>query len=300
MHNGFQISNIIENVCEHNTKSILYSPHLSVFDLFLNECDLNLYSQENASFKQKDESFITYWPSMGIYVKSYSAFVTNQPMSHVKQNPATSFHLNSIIFAHDINMLSMKKEDMYLICINSFRPNDHLIFFPNQMSGFGCNKIQRTQLTYAIPDELNIQKSDRNKIGTFCYNKNLGQDILSIIGDNVEVIKLLPTNLEKLNNELNHYKLVIEFDPFSIINLLAAIACGVVGVLVDPTGMCSQYSDVPNLYVANSVQDLQNILQNPPTFNENTPLPAKYRDFTNFKTTINNIFADNQRKAFVL
>lgn len=300
MHHGFQISNIIEQICSDNTQSVLYTPHVSIFDLMLSKCGLNLYAFENPNIASQTGSFITYLPQEKIFTRSYSSFVTNQPLAHAKQNPATQFHLNSIIFAHDTSLISMKKEDMYLVCMNSFRSNDALFFFQNQMAGFGCNRIARSQLTYSVPDELNIKNNDRNKIGTFCYNKTLGEDLLSVVGDKVEILDRIPNNFETLNDQLNEFKVIIEFDPNSIINLLCAIASGAVGIVIDPNGLCSQYSDVPNFYAVKSIQELQDMLNNPPVFNANALLPSKYRDFSRFQKMINYIFATNQRKAFVL
>lgn len=300
MHHGFQISNIIEHTCPNIEKSILYSPHMSAFDLLLSSCDLAMYAYENPSLKIGKESFITYWPNQNVYSKSYSAFVSNQPLAHAKQNPASAFHLNSIIFAHDMNLITMKKEDMYLVCMNAFRPNDYLLFFPDQMNAFGCNRINRTQIRYSIPDELQIVNQNKTKTGTFCYNKNLGEDIIGLLGEGVEIIDVLPESIDKLNQQLNDFKLLIEFDPYSMVNLLCGIACGSVGVIVDPNGACNQYNDVPNLYHARSVQDLQDILRNPPEYDTTKLLPDKYRNFAQFKTLIDNIFADNQRKAFVI
>lgn len=300
MHNGFQISNIIEQVYSDTDKCVLYTPHVSIFDLVLHKCGLNLYAFENPNIQKQTGSFITYMPEQDMFIRSYSSFVTNQPLAHAKQSPATAFHLNSIIFAHDTNLISMKKEDMYLVCMNSFRPNDTLFFFPNQMGGFGCNRIVRSPLTYAIPDELQIKNNSRTKIGTFCYNKTLGEDLLSIIGNEIEVINVMPNNFETLNDQLNEFKLMIEFDPNSMINLLCAIASGAVGVIIDPNGLTSQYSDVPNLYTVKSIQDLQDLLKNPPVFNADALLPSKYRDFSQFQKMISYVFAMNQRKAFVL
>lgn len=278
-------------------------PHYSIFDLLLSCCDitLNTIDENTKNLVNVSNTKFTQWKQNQLF-KSCSSYIINSPMGHIKNNNSLAFHLNTIMFAHDTNLLSLKKEDSFLLCANSIKDNDTLVYFNDNMKFYQCDKIEKIKLDYSIPNELTDNNQDKNGVAIFCYNKTIGQDLISSLElDNIVKITKLPDNIDSLNKELNQYKIFIEFDPFSIINALCAIACGGISIVMDPNKLLSQYSNINNLYIVHSIDELQNIMKTNLKFNtDQDKLETKYRNFTNFTETVMDILKNNQRKAFLL
>ena len=303
MHIAYQLSNILESVATVQDTEIgaLYLCHNSIFDIFLSYCniDLNSYDPNNKKFLDGNK-IISSWSTDSI-IKPYSAHIVNSPLNYLKNNNSLHFHLNSVVFAHDVNLLSIKKEDAFLLCNNAFRPNDTMVYFNSIMSNYNCPKITSVKCSYSVPNELVDTEKEKNGSAIFCYNKTLGQDLLVNIGQGADQLFSLPNSIEELNEVLNKYELFIELDPGSIINCLAAIACGGVAIILDPNNVLLEYKNIPNLYIVNSLPELaETISQKPKRVSETTLFDSRFRNFDNFKETIIAIIKTSQRKAFVL
>lgn len=302
MYPGFCISNVLESV--NSNTNILYQPHYSLFDVAMTDLGLDLCSfDENAqNFFNKDSSLIRY-NQESLYYKSYSVYITNNPLLSIKNNITTPMHLNTIMLCHDIKILGLKREDIFLICNNTIKSNDCLHYFPDQMSSFNCSKIVSNHMKYSIPNELQIDNNPNNRtdIGMMCYNKHMDKDYLKNIAgiDSINLQKI-PSSIKDVNVILNKFKTVVELDPGSVINALWSIACGCVAIIMDVNDSLSQYRNIPNLYIANSMQELVQLLQqNPIYINNNIPSNIMV-DHNDFKENILSIIKTYSKKAFVL
>jgi hypothetical protein len=303
MHVGYQLSNILESAASIHSSMIeaVCLCHNSLFDLYLSLCDIDLnnYDVNNKKFLENNK-IISTWSHDNL-IKSYNAHIVNNPLAYLKNNNSLHLHLNSVVFSHDIGLLSIKKEDAFLLCSNAFRTNDVLIYFNPIMANYNCPKIEKIKLDYSIPDDIKDLKQERQGVAIFCYNKNIGQDLINSISPNSDQLSVLPNSLEELNNELNKYELFVELDSGSIINALSAIASGGVAVILDPNNILSEYRKIPNLYVVNSLPELQALVsKRPERTQETTIFNSNFRDFDSFKKKIFNTIKESQRKAFIL
>lgn len=303
MHIGYQLSNILESAASYDKEKLdaLYLCHNSIFDLYLSYCniDLNNYDINNKKFLENN-TLISTWP-INQMVKPYGIHMVNNPLAYLKNNNSLHFHLNSVIFAHDVGLLSIKREDSYLLCTNAFRSNDVLVYFNSIMSNYNCPKIERIKLDYAIPDDIQDLKQNRDGAVIFCYNKTIGQELINSIAPDSEQLVTLPNSLSDLNKALNKYSIFIELDPASILNALTGIASGGVSVILDPNNSLAEYKNIPNLYIVDSIQELNNVVSQKPQYKpETTFFDSKFRNFDNFKEKIFRIIKTSQRKAFVL
>jgi len=303
MHIGYQLSNILENVAAHqnDNSNALYLCHNSLFDLFLASCNIGLdnYDPNNKKFLE-NHNLISTWSSNDL-IKPYSIHIVNNPLTYLKNNNGIHFHLNAIVFAHDTNLLAVKKEDGFLLCTNAFRPNDTMVYFNPIMANYNCPKITRIKLDYSIPDAMIGSNEPKGGLAIFCYNKNIGLDLINNIDPAATSLTSLPNSIEEITNTLNKYETFIELDPGSIINVLAAIACGGVGIILDPNNVLLDYKNIPNLYIVNSLPELKQLVDAKPQYKPETTLfNARFRNFDSFKQTITEIVKTAQRKAFVL
>lgn len=302
MYPGFCISNILESVSDNT--NILYQPHYSLFDVAMTDLDLCLYSfDENAkTFFDKNSSLIRY-NEESLYHKSYSVYITNNPLLSIKNNITTPMHLNNVMLCHDIKMLGLKREDIFLICSNTIKPNDAIYYFPDQMSSFSCPKITSDKIKYSIPEELQIDNNpkDRTDIGMMCYNKHMDNDYLkNIAGVDSTNLQKIPSCIKDVNTTLNKFKITVELDPGSIINALWSVACGCIAIIMDVNESLSQYKNIPNLYIANSMQELVQLLQQDMIRVDNSIPSSIYVSHDNFKENILSIIQTYSKKAFVL
>ncbi len=250
------------------------------------------------------ESNIQYCSADLLELKSYSLFVTNNPLLHIKNNVATSMHLNTVVFCHDTSLLSMKKEDLFLVCKNIFRPNDQICYLNDNMKHLSCNRTDKTKIRYCVPKELEITEtpSSRTSIGMISFNKQLDPDYLNnLIGIKATNLVKIPSNIADAKKLFNNYKTAVELDPSSIMNVLWAIACGCIGIIMDPNNTLASYRNIPNLYIANSIDELKALLtknimfNNEPIHNDNIQ-----NNYSDFQTEIMSILKDCERKAFIL
>jgi hypothetical protein len=303
MHIGYQLSNILESVApqEENNVETLYLCHNSVFDLFLTYCDIDPSNYDANNKKFLDGNLrISSWPTNDL-IKSYGIHIVNNPLAYLKNNNSIHFHLNTVVFSHDVSLLSIKKEDAFLLCTNAFKSNDVLVYFNSIISNYNCPKINRIKLDYSIPDSIKDLNQDRNGTAIFCYNKTIGPELINNIDPNASQLISLPNSLEELNTILNKYEVFIELDPGSIINALVGIASGGVSIILDPNNSLSEYKNIPNLYIVNSLPEVTKVLSEKPKYNPETTLfNSKFRNFEGFKEKISEIIKVSQRKAFVL
>lgn len=302
MYPGFCISNILESV--NNNTNILYQPHYSLFDVAMTSIDLCFCSfDSNAkNFFDKNSSLVRY-DEQSLYNKSYSLYITNNPLLSIKNNITTPMHLNTIMLCHDTKILDLKKEDIFLICNNTIKSNDALYYFCDQMNSFNCSKIMSAKTKYSIPEELQINNNpnDRTQIAMMCYNKHMDNDYLkNIAGIDSINLQNIPSCIQDVNSTLNNIKVVVELDSGSIINALWSIACGCVAVIMDVNDSLVQYRNIPNLYIANSMQELAQILQQKLNYMDHKIPHDTYISHNDFKQNILSIIKTYSKKAFVL
>lgn len=301
MYTGYQVNNILESLNPFQETKAVYSPHYSVFDILLCETDMSLWTiaSDNNSKILKDTE-ISVVDQQYMYSQPYSLFISNHPIRYINENYAYNLHVNSIVFVHDYDSYNIKAEEKILACTKGFRFSDTLISFNSSIrDGLRCNKQNFYQIEYSIPDEFIDANSEREEIAVFCYNKSLSEELVKAIHKDTQVISKLPVSLSKINEEYNRYKVVVEVDPNSLINVLSAIACGSIGIINDPNNFLEGYKDIPNLYITKSVGEIQQLLSTKLT-KKDAPLPNKYRNFNKFKEYINSIIHNNRKKAFRL
>lgn len=301
MYPGYLINNILESINPLDKINSIYSPHYSIFDTILTECNIELYTFHEQSRKVFNFEKIHKVEQSRIYKIPYSLFLSNHAIKYINENHSYALHVNAIIFCHDYDSYAVKPEEKILACQKGFRNSDTVLCFNDSITqGLKCQKNNIQKMIYAIPKEFTIDnKEERNTVGIFCYNKSLSPELVNEIHPNAKTVSVFPENLAELNKELNQYKIVVELDPSSIINVLAAIACGCIGIINDPNNWLKDYQNIPNLYILKSVGEIQQLLSTTLAYKEE-PLPAEYRKFDEFKQKINNIVNENRKKAFVL
>lgn len=302
MHINYQISNVLESNSYSSDLNVLYMPQYSIFDLLISFCDINLYTIDNQvkKFVQKTSKQFLQW-NQNEFSKPCSVYAINNPIGHIKNNNGLAFHLNTVMFAHDTSLLALKKEDSFLLCMNSIRPNDKLVYFNDNIKYYSCDKIEKEKLEYSIPDELFYDNTEKDGVAVFCYNKTVEDGLMKDLGiDGFTKLSQLPDSLQELNKQLNQYKIFIEFDSSSIINSLCAVACGGISIIIDPNKTLSQYQNIANLYIVNSIDELKKTLAQDLQYNRASVLDNKYRNFSNFKNKITSILDNTKRKAFLL
>lgn len=304
MYPGFPISNILE-AASNKIHNIIYQPHYSVFDLCMLSLDIQFHTIDANSNKFFDKNSLLVKDTIdSLVTKSYSLYVSNNPMFSLKNNVATNMHLNSIMFCHDNNLLNLKKEDRFLICENAIRNNDKMYYMLSSMANFNCHKLYMEKFNYCIPDDITIDNNEqRTDIGILCFNKELPDNYISqILNNNTPStnIKQIPKDIYEAKKLFNKYKAIVELDSGSIINVLWAVACGCIGIIVDNYNILSEYSDIPNLYIISSIEELKYICSNIPNFIEQEFPRNKFIDLNEFKEKTNNIFINSTQKAFLL
>lgn len=301
MYTGYQVNNILESLNPFQETKAVYSPHYSVFDILLCETDMSLWtiaSDNNTKILKNTEISVVNQQHM--YSQPYSLFISNHPIRYINENYAYNLHINSIIFVHDYDSYNIKAEEKILACAKGFRPSDTLIAFNSSIrNGLHCSKQNFYEIEYSIPDEFTDTNSEREGVAVLCYNKSLSEELVKAIHKDAQTISSLPGSLSKITEEYNRYKVVVELDTNSLINVLSAVACGSIGIINDPNNLLEEYKDVPNLYITKSVGEIQQLLSTD-LIKKDTPLSDKYRNFNKFKEYINNIIYNNRKKAFAL
>lgn len=305
MYPGFPLSNILES-SSRIVRNVLYQPHYSVYDLCMLDMDLCFHSiDQNVGVFFDPKSGLVLNNNNTLSLKSYSVFVTNNAMLSLKHNIATGMHLNSLFICHDENIIHLKKEDGFLLCQNAIRPNDAMCSYLSSVKqNFQCTKIPNTLVRYCIPSDLTHNgTTDRTSIALLCYNKQLPNNYLSqIVGNNtlIENLNKIPVNINNAKETFNKYKAVVELDPGSIINVLWAIKCGCVGIIVDNNNSLKQYANIPNLYIVQSIQQLSGVINNVPEY-ENKEWPKDmFIDLSSFKDNMLSVFQQISQKVFKL
>jgi hypothetical protein len=303
MYPGYLINNILESIRSNKEKiATAYSPHYSIFDCIISECNFDLYTSNDHSmvfFKNFEK--IHNIQKNRIYKIPYSLYVANHAIKFINEGFNYNLHINSLVFCHDYDAYSIKPEEKILACQKGFRSCDMILAFNDSIkNGLRCQKDNIIDIEYAIPNNFKLEnKTDRSKIGIFSYNKALSPELIHALHSTAESVSVVPENIDELNKELNEFKVVIELDPSCIINTLAAIACGAIGVINDPNNWLEKYKDIPNLYIVRSVGEIQKILSTDLVY-QDQPFPSEYRNFEKFQNIINKIIYENRKKAFVL
>lgn len=303
MYSGYLINNIFEatSFTKQNI-STFYSPHYSIFDTIISECNLDLYTSHDHSVTFfKDFEKINKIEKNRIYKRPYALYVANHAIKFINEGFNYNLHINSLVFCHDYDSYSIKPEEKILACQKGYRNCDTILCFNDSIkNGLRCQKDNISYLEYAIPNNFQLEnKTDRNKIGVFAYNKGLSTELVKAIHPEGELLSVLPADLDNLNKQLNEYKIVVELDPSCIINVLVSVACGCIGVINDPNNWLEKYKNIPNLYIAKSVGEIQKLLSTDLTY-QDQPFPLSYRNFEKFQKIINTIIYENRKKAFVL
>lgn len=300
MYAGCIINNIIETITESNNINTIYSPHYSFFDTIFAECNINLFTEPNVDRFIKSEKI--YSSQNNLFIKEYSAYIMNNLIAITKNNSSLNYHINSIIFEHSIDVLKLKKEDQHILCSSGLKKNNFIIFFNRIMDKWLCGNCLPISINYSIPDSLNIKNNieNRNKICFLSLNKVIN-NITQAYPD-VDIITEMPNSISHLSEILNKYKLVIELDPGSVINCLAAIGCGCMSIVLDTNNILNQYNEIENLFIVSSVENLHTKIKQimEMTYNTDTPKFNTYRNFDTFEKYIKNILITNKTKGFIL
>lgn len=301
MYTGYQVNNILESLNPFQETKAVYSPHYSIFDILLCEADMSLWtiaSENNTKMLKNTEISVVNQQYM--YSQPYSLFISNHPIRYINENYAYNLHINSIIFVHDYDSYNIKAEEKVLACAKGFRASDTVIAFNSSIkNGLRCQKNNFHEIEYSIPDELTDTKHEREDIAVLSYNKSLSEDLVKAIHKDAKTITSLPASLSEINEEYNTYKVVVEVDTNSFVNVLSAIACGSIGIINDPNNFLEKYKDIPNLYITKSVGEIQTLLSTD-IIKKDAPFPEKHRNFNKFKEYINDIVYNNRKKAFTL
>lgn len=302
MYPGFPLSNILESA-QKDIKNAIYQPHYSVYDLCVSSLGLSLHClDQNMKKLFSNTENIIYTDIQNLTLKSYSLFITNNPMSSLKNNIANNMHINSLYICHDSNLANLKKEDRFLVCKNAIKDKDVMCYYPKDMNRFNCDKISTHILKYCIPESLETQNINTDLIGLMCLNKELPENYLSNITDaKIENVSRIPANIEEMMNIFHKYKAVVELDVSSIINVLWAIKCGCIGIIMDPSHKLEQYKNIPNLYILSSLEDLSPLLNNMPKYNDdNGQINSMFIGLNDYKNNMMSIIEQCSKEVCLL
>jgi hypothetical protein len=301
MYTAYTVNTVINNAIDDKDQEkldIIYSAHYSIFDTILSQCPVTLYAGgENAKkvFRNNTEIYTVYQED--VYIRPYNNLIANNTIKYVNEGHAYNLHLNAVIFCHDYDLRNIKAEERTLVCNKGFRESDLILSFNNSPESLNCEQLNYLRVNYSIPEIFNISnKNKREKIGVLSYNKDLSNDLVTSIHQNSETLSSIP-NIESLAQELNEYRVLVELDPNSIINIMVGVCCGCIGIIHDPHGVLTEYSDFPNLYIAKSIAEIQELLEKDIEYKDNK-IDDKYRNFENFSNSVYNVLTENKKRAF--
>ena len=232
MHLSLSLVNVLHQTLSDTINTIV-EPSATIFDhiMFLVNPKYNFYAIYPDDIKYNTDNAKSLIPSY-VDLYGYNLYISQNPMSYVKNNLSQIFHINSLLIFHTYKPNNLKKEDRAII--NSKIHKQTKIFFDaNQLKDW---QIQNKTMVmpYGVPlnhISYSIQCSDRTK------------DVL-IVGDNQNVVNralhraftdnnyscdisgLHLPNIAEANTVLNRYKIVIDLNNNGLINCLCAVAAG--------------------------------------------------------------------------
>ena len=289
--------------------NVIYYPTLGLFDHLLYLTDNNFFVFSNnlkscaANCRCIDSDFVD--------IFDYDLAIANSVTQYGKQCSGLSqtFHVNPIIFEHNLPDASLKKEDKFIL--NSQLKRVKKIFFDQDIQkvwGFedsSCNN-------YGIPIDKFTPIADRKttkKVLISSSGQSNGHVIANQLKQHIDnnlkmecdiVTNLAESSIENINLLFSQYEIYIDLNNNPVDCLCASSA----GLQTIGLSNLKNIDHVPNINQVNSVQDIIDLIPN--VTNQNIDMKAihEYIDgkfnFTQFKNTVNNIFKQAKREAQVL
>lgn len=259
-----KVTGNILNKFNNQPINILYEPQKNLFDVILSQCNIRLFTKNNVNFLKLESSNLTLVNDNQHDLFNYNVGITNSILEYSTNKIFDAMHLNSIIFTHSLKPPQIKKEDIALL--NSNLQKNVKIFFTE--SAADSWKLDNTIVyNYGIPTDkfYNINKNRENKVLILNYNNFSNvetlQQFLNSKGIHTDIVTQLNFDVVMLNELFNQYQICIDLNEFNIINLLAALASGCNVVTYATPMIVNSYSNVPNLYMAKTIEDLVSSIQ---------------------------------------
>lgn len=283
-----------------------------MIDIMLGLCDLNLYAFDAESINKKIA------PNLGLVFANprqsdmfnYNMAIANNILGYASQQKFLPSHLNTLIFVASPKPQQLKKEDLLLMDGNLSKVTK-VFFSKTQAESWRFKKYEL--LNYGVPQEhfnvVNSYKERNNKILLLNLN-NSGADGIKMLAQllrnnniSFDVMNELPYDTSMINQIFNSYAICVELNDRNISNLLVSISCGCVGLSYGGNGISEAYQSVPNLYFANTIYDMANLIvsmsQNE-TIQECGDYFKKNFDFAEFKTKITELISNLNRETFYI
>lgn len=302
-----KITGNILNKFNNQTINILYQPQRNSFDLILSECGFNLFIGKAYKYTQTRHSKIRQVTEEESDLFNYNVGISNNIIGYSGQKIFSALHLNSLIFTHSYRPKQVKKEDLVLINDNLSKEKK---IFPTTKIANNWDLISgKIVVPYGIPTEKfyidnEVKRSDRVLLLNF-ENQPSMENFAKILSDNgleVDIITEFNCNIDLVRELFNRYKVVVDINDHNISNLLCASACGCQTITYMTEMITSNYSDLPNLFLAKSIKDIIDKCKY--CLNEKTISSKEYIEnnfpFEPFKNKIIDMINEANREVFIL
>lgn len=219
--------------------------------------------------------------------KEHLIFI-NDPLIFTTQHIEKKYHLGCVLFFHDQSLLSLKKEDMYLL-------NEKITQYKRYtFSPLISNVISNTELISYGFKKINNESQLMNRSKSIVIigeHRNIDQIIFKEIKQlytDTDFLVVNPNNIQiDINQLLSQYKVCINMS--SSYNTLLGAANGCI------TLSQQQEQHIPHHYVVNNIKDIDNALKhtfglyNPSQHLSNYHSIISNYDYDTFHTKIKNI-----------
>lgn len=301
-----QITGNILNKFNNQPINVVYEPQRNLFDVLLAECGIRLFSPKGYNFEGLGASNLSMLDNTQFDLFNYNVGISNNIIDYSSNKKFIPMHLNSIIFTHSYSPQQIKKEDLLLLDQN-FTRETKVFFSANAAKSwrFTANNIV---YNYGIPTNLLFKENNvrNNRILLLNFEKSSNIQSLAqfLVQHNIQVdiVENIHFDIQILRELFNKYDVCIDLGDHNIINLLVAISCGCKAITYNTDMVQNDYSSVPNLYAAKTVQDLINVIK------QATIAPLnKYEEyiktnycFDKFKRTTLNLINQANNEAFII
>jgi len=301
-------ANILNKFNNQNI-NVLYEPQRNLFDIFLAECGYTLYFDSKFGIQSINKTNMVGINDIQMNLFNYNVGITNNIINYASNKVFSNLHLNAIIFTHSYRPKGIKKEDLLLMSNNLSK--EQKVFFSQDAADSWNFLSNKTVIKYGIPlDMLSSETpfTDRNDKILLLNFESTGQaeSIANLIESNglkVDLIKDITGDINAVRELFNRYKVVIDFNDHNVVNLLAAVSCGCKCIAYMSDMIVQDYSSVPNLFMAKSVQDLisisKNCISDSKIIEPKSYIEENY-NFNTFKTNIKTIVEKSNNEAFIL
>jgi hypothetical protein len=300
-----KVTGNILNKFNNQPINVLYEPQKNLFDVILSQCDIRLFAHKNnINFLKLESSNLTLVNDDQHNLFNYNVGMTNSILEYSTNKIFDTMHLNSMIFTHSLKPSQIKKEDIALL--NSNLQKNIKVFF-TESAADSWRLDNRVIYNYGIPVDkfYNTKQNRENKVLILNYNNfsNIEtlRQFLNSKGIHTDIVTQLNFDTSMLNELFNQYQICIDLNEFNIINLLTALASGCSVVTYATPMMVNSYGDVPNLYMAKTVEDLVSSIQ----YAMNTPhidcseYLAKNYPFDVFKNNITSLVERLNNEVYI-